>query len=179
MRKIFLLIILLLSVVSCGATSNSSSSESSSEYVESSSVIESSSTVESSSVIESAFEDYGMPVIDVYLSDTPIVEDGLYTSMSEVGAYLYTYHRLPSNFKVKSQFKKANVTAENKLSTGGDTFQNREGLLPKLAGRTYYECDIDYTGGNRNAKRIVYSSDTLIFYTSDHYASFSILRFYE
>ena len=35
---------------------------------------------------------------------------------------------------------------------------------------------IDYNGGkSRNAKRIVYSNDGLIFYTGDHYESFSQL----
>lgn len=51
---------------------------------------------------------------------------------------------------------------------------NREGLLPQ--GHTYYECDIDTLGASsRGAKRIVYSSDGLIYYTSDHYASFTLL----
>lgn len=125
---------------------------------------------------EDTFEDYGLPVIIVYLSEVSVTENGLYTSMKEVGAYLYLYHKLPSNFATKSIFDRNNVTSNNKLSTGGDTFYNREGLLPK--GKSYRECDIDYYGGSRNAKRIVYSvTDWTIFYTSDHYASFSILRF--
>ena len=122
------------------------------------------------------FESYGLPIIFVYLSKVSIAENGLYISMQEVGAYLYLYHKLPSNFATKSIFDRNNVTSNNKLSTGGDTFYNREGLLPK--GKSYRECDIDYRGGSRNAKRIVYSvTDWTIFYTSDHYASFSILRF--
>ena len=58
------------------------------------------------------------------------------------------------------------------MSIGGDKFGNREGLLPKESGRQYYECDIDYEGGYRNGKRIVYSNDGLIYYTEDHYESF-------
>ena len=124
------------------------------------------------------FEDYGMPVIEVYLSELDIKKDGRYNTMEEVGAYLYLYHKLPQNYAKKADFKASQYTAENKLSTGGDTFGNREGLLP--SGKSYVECDIDYQGGNRNALRIVYSTtDWTIFYTSDHYASFSILRFYE
>ena len=124
------------------------------------------------------FEDYGLPIIEIYLSKLDVEEDGLYTSMQEVGAYLYLYHKLPPNFATKSIFDKSNVTPANKLSTGGDTFFNREGILP--ANKSYRECDIDYSGGSRNKKRIVYSvSDWTIFYTSDHYESFSILRFFE
>ena len=59
---------------------------------------------------------------------------------------------------------------------GGDKFGNREGLLPKSAGRIYYECDIDTNGqSSRGAKRIVFSNDGLIFYTDDHYESFTML----
>ena len=61
------------------------------------------------------------------------------------------------------------------MSIGGSRFGNREGLLPEKKGRTYYECDIDYVRGGRNAKRIVYSNDGLIFYTDDHYNSFEQL----
>ena len=42
-------------------------------------------------------------------------------------------------------------------------------------GRKYYECDIDYEGGFRGAKRIVFSNDGLIYYTEDHYESFELL----
>jgi hypothetical protein len=59
---------------------------------------------------------------------------------------------------------------------GGDVFGNREGLLPKKDGRIYYECDIDTMGGgSRGAKRIVYSNDGLVYYTSDHYGSFTLM----
>lgn len=128
---------------------------------------------------EETFESYGLNIIEIHLVEISIVYDGLYTSMEEVGVYLYTYKALPSNFKKKADFKRNDYTPENKLSTGGDVFYNREGLLPSETGRIYYECDIDYTGGSRNAKRIVFSSDNLIFYTSDHYESFSILKFIE
>lgn len=126
---------------------------------------------------DSDFEDYGMSVITITITDISISESGIYSSMEEVGTYIFTYYKLPSNYKTKSEFKMSEYTPQNKLSVGGDRFYNREGLLPTKAGRTYTECDIDYRGGSRNAKRIVYSSDFLIFYTNDHYASFSILRF--
>ena len=60
------------------------------------------------------------------------------------------------------------------MNIGGDRFYNKEGLLP--SGHTYYECDIGTTGGrNRGAKRIVFSSDGLVYYTNDHYESFTLL----
>lgn len=126
--------------------------------------------------IPDEFNDYGFPVIEINLLDYNIDQYGLYTSLAEVGGYIYLYHGLPSNFYTKSN--RVTYTAQNKASVGGDRFYNREELLPNAKGRTYTECDIDYSGGSRNAKRIVFSSDWLIFYTSDHYASFSILRFY-
>ncbi|HNJ66112.1 MAG TPA: ribonuclease domain-containing protein [Turneriella sp.] len=64
-------------------------------------------------------------------------------------------------------------------SIGGDRFGNREkklpgarGLLPVKAGRTWFEADLSYRGGKRNAKRLLYSSDRWIFVTADHYQTF-------
>ena len=51
-------------------------------------------------------------------------------------------------------------------------FENDEGILPDAPGRSWFECDIDYDGKNRGVKRIVYSSDGLIYYTEDHYNTF-------
>jgi guanyl-specific ribonuclease Sa len=92
------------------------------------------------------------------------------------------YSCLPSNFITKSEARKlgwksgsVEKYAPGKC-IGGDRFGNYEGLLPKAAGRTYYECDIDTLGGkSRGAKRIVFSNDGLVYYTSDHYASFTLL----
>ena len=48
--------------------------------------------------------------------------------------------------------------------------------LPTAKGRIWYECDIDYAGQkSRNAKRILYSNDGLIYYTEDHYQTFERL----
>ena len=59
---------------------------------------------------------------------------------------------------------------------GGDRFGNYEGLLPKKKGRTYYECDIGTVGKrSRGAKRIIFSNDGLVYYTDDHYESFTLL----
>ena len=61
------------------------------------------------------------------------------------------------------------------MSIGGDKFGNFEGKLEKKQGRKYYEADIDYDGKKRNAKRIVFSNDGLIYYTDDHYNTFELL----
>ena len=108
--------------------------------------------------------------------------DGSYTSKEDVGLYIHLYGCLPSNFITKSEARKlgwksgsVEKYAPGKC-IGGDRFGNYEGLLPKAAGRTYYECDIDTLGGkSRGAKRIVFSNDGLVYYTSDHYASFTLL----
>lgn len=108
--------------------------------------------------------------------------DGSYTSKEDVALYIHLYDCLPSNFITKSEARKlgwksgsVEKYAPGKC-IGGDRFGNYEGLLPKAAGRTYYECDIDTLGGkSRGAKRIVFSNDGLVYYTSDHYASFTLL----
>ncbi len=112
-----------------------------------------------------------------------VEESGEYTSKDEVAAYLYEFGHLPDNFITKKEAqdlgwdsKEGNLdeVAPGK-SIGGDYFGNYEGVLPEADGRTYHECDIDYEGGHRNAKRIVYSDDGLIYYTGDHYENFELL----
>jgi hypothetical protein len=120
-----------------------------------------------------------MPVIELDIDDYEIYRDGYYNTKEEVALYIYLYLALPSNYRKKSEFNRNDYTKENKLSTGGDRFYNKERLLPEASGRIYTEADIDYSGGSRNAKRIVFSNDLLIFYTSDHYASFSIFKIVE
>ena len=59
---------------------------------------------------------------------------------------------------------------------GGDRFGNREGQLPKAKGRTWRECDINTLGKrSRGPERLVYSNDGLIYYTPDHYETFTRL----
>lgn len=110
-------------------------------------------------------------------------EEGEYTSRDDVALYLDLYHHLPSNFITKKEAKalgwesqKGNLgeVAPGK-SIGGDYFGNYEGILPEAEGREYHECDIDSEGGYRGAKRIVYSNDGLIYYTEDHYETFTLL----
>jgi len=112
---------------------------------------------------------------------TTLREDGHYSSKAEVGLYLYLYGKLPSNFITKKEAQNLGwVSKEGNLwevapgmSIGGDKFGNYEGILPE--GKKYYECDIDYQGGYRGEKRIIYSTDGYIYYTEDHYESFEQL----
>jgi ribonuclease len=53
---------------------------------------------------------------------------------------------------------------------GGDRFGNFGGQLP--AGYRYFEADLDSTCRARGSSRLIYSSDGLIFVTTDHYRSF-------
>ena len=57
-------------------------------------------------------------------------------------------------------------------SIGGDRFGNREKLLPK---GNYRECDVNYAGGFRGAERLIYGEDGSIYYTNDHYKTFTQL----
>ena len=115
--------------------------------------------------------------------EATIDENGTYSDPYLVAEYLHTYNKLPPNFITKKeasnlgwQSDKGNLwDVTDKMSIGGDKFGNREGLLPKKDGRVYYECDVNYEGGYRGAERIVFSNDGLIFYTEDHYKSFTQL----
>ena len=112
-----------------------------------------------------------------------IDEDGTYSGPLLVAKYIYTYNKLPSNYITKKEASKLGWESDegnlwevtDKMSIGGDKFGNKEGLLPKKEGRIYYECDVNYEGGYRGAERIVFSNDGLIFYTDDHYESFTQL----
>ena len=117
------------------------------------------------------------------LDTIEVEKDGTYTSKMEVAAYIHQYGELPSNYITKNEAKDLGwVSSWGNLdevapgkSIGGDRFGNYEGLLPEKNGRKYYECDIDFEGGTRNAKRIIFSNDGFIFYTEDHYESFEQL----
>ncbi|MBQ7499582.1 MAG: ribonuclease [Clostridia bacterium] len=114
-------------------------------------------------------------------SDSRITEDGSYTSKEDVADYIKIYGCLPRNFITKTQAKALGWEGGDLWkfspgsSIGGDIFGNREETLPDKKGRVWYECDIDYNGGSRGAKRIVFSNDGLIYYTDDHYETFTQL----
>ena len=106
-----------------------------------------------------------------------------YTSKDEVAAYLHEFGELPPNYITKAEAQ--SLGWDNTLgnlwevtdhkSIGGDYFGNYENLLPRKKGRTYHECDINFKGRSRGPERIVYSNDGLIYYSSDHYNTFTLL----
>ena len=114
---------------------------------------------------------------------TPVLaEDGSYTSKEDVALYIHLYGHLPDNFITKKEAQSLGWSggslepyAPGKC-IGGDYFGNYEGLLPEKKGRKYTECDIDTRGArSRGSKRLVWSNDGLIYYTDDHYKSFTLL----
>ena len=140
---------------------------------------------ESEVIEETTGEEFTESLPEEEITEEPTLsEDGTYTSKDEVAEYLYLYGHLPSNFITKKEAKKLGwVSSEGNLdevapgmSIGGDYFGNYEGLLPMKKGRTYTECDIDTRGAkSRGAKRIVFSNDGLVYYTDDHYETFTLL----
>ena len=55
---------------------------------------------------------------------------------------------------------------------GGDRFGNFEKRLPEARGRSWREADLDFACGRRGARRLLWSSDGLVYVTVDHYESF-------
>lgn len=112
------------------------------------------------------------------------VEQGVfYYEKDEVALYIHTFGELPENYITKSEAKALGwVSSEGNLwkvadgmCIGGDVFSNREGGLPEAAGRVWYECDVAYSGGYRGEQRLLFSNDGLVYYTNDHYATFTQL----
>ena len=105
----------------------------------------------------------------------PIIEP------QDIADYIFEHGELPDNFITKKEAQKlgwdsswnyVSDVAPGK-SIGGDRFGNYEGLLPTKKGRQWYEADCYYKKGKRNAHRILYSNDGLVYYTDDHYESFT------
>lgn len=134
----------------------------------------------------------GEPVADLFFAvpeAEPSLEGGapVYgeacNAPEDVAAYLYVYGELPPNYLTKDEARQLGWQSGARslwdaapgMSIGGDRFGNYEGRLPDRAGRIWYECDVNYSGGDRGAERLVYSSDGLIYYTADHYETFTLL----
>lgn len=105
------------------------------------------------------------------------------TNEKVVVAYLKKHKELPDYYIKKSEAKRQGwVPSKGNLcevipgkAIGGDYFSNRQGSLPKSKSRKYFEADINYDCGRRDAERLVYSNDGLIFITKDHYKTFQQL----
>lgn len=103
------------------------------------------------------------------------------TAPQDIADYIFAHGTLPDNFLTKSEARQLGWDSSQNYvsdvapgySIGGDKFGNYEGLLPDASGRKWYEADANYTAGPRGAERILYSSDGLVYYTSDHYQTFT------
>ena len=94
--------------------------------------------------------------------------------------YLKEHGELPDYYITKSEAKSLGwVPSKGNLcevapgkAIGGDIWTNRQKSLPTKSGRRYFEADLNYHCGNRNADRVVFSNDGLVFVTHNHYRNF-------
>ena len=115
------------------------------------------------------------------VTPTPVPEGPIIDPQS-IADYLFAHGELPENFITKKEARALGWDSGLDLSKiapgksiGGDYFGNYEGKLPVEKGLTYHEADCYYTRGKRNAYRIIYSSDGRVWYTEDHYNTFTEL----
>lgn len=100
------------------------------------------------------------------------------TKEEKVINYVKATRQLPDYYMTKSEARKGGwVASKGNLcdvlpgkAIGGDKFGNREKALP--AGNQYFEADVNYNCGNRNADRIVFTKNGEVWLTHDHYKSF-------
>lgn len=100
------------------------------------------------------------------------------TNENTVINYVKQNHQLPDYYITKNEAKKSgwNPSQGNLCdilpgkAIGGDYFGNREGKLPK--GEKYFEADVNYSCGNRNGDRIVFTKNGEVYLTKNHYKSF-------
>lgn len=117
----------------------------------------------------------GEEEVETEEQESGVKEDGTYTSKEDVAAYIYDYGHLPSNYITEKEAKELGWDGEGDLyevapdkSIGGDAYENSDKMLPEEEGHTYYQCDVDYEGGTRNEKRLIYRDDgKRIFYAED------------
>ena len=92
--------------------------------------------------------------------------------------YVKENHQLPEYYLTKSEARKEGwIPSKGNLcdvlpgrAIGGDKYSNREKTLP--AGNQYFEADVNYNCGNRNADRIVFTKNGEVWLTKNHYKSF-------
>lgn len=92
--------------------------------------------------------------------------------------YVKKNHRLPEYYITKNEAKSQGwIASQGNLcdvlpgrAIGGDKFTNREKQLPK--GEQYFEADVNYNCGRRNADRIVFTKNGDVYLTKNHYKTF-------
>ena len=100
------------------------------------------------------------------------------TNENTVVNYVKINRRLPDYYLTKGEARKKGwVASKGNLcdvlpgrAIGGDHFSNREKTLP--SGNKYFEADVNYNCGNRNADRIVFTKEGEVWLTKNHYKSF-------
>ena len=116
-------------------------------------------------------------------TEKPTEAPGPIIEPQAIADYIFAHGELPDNFITKEEAQALGWDSTRNYvsdvapgkSIGGDRFGNYEGQLPRKKGRTFRECDCNYTKGKRNGERIVYSNDGRVWYTSDHYETFTEL----
>ena len=119
---------------------------------------------------------------DGTMTPTPVPEGPIIDPQS-IADYLFAHGELPENFITKKEARALGWDAAQNYvsdvapgkSIGGDYFGNYEGRLPVEKGVEYHEADCWYTGGKRNAYRVIYSNQGRVWYTEDHYETFELL----
>ena len=106
-------------------------------------------------------------------------------AFAQVTTFLQQRGRLPDCYMTKAQARDLGWKSSGRTiddidpdgAVGGDTFGNREGLLPTRPANSYAVADLDYVEGYRGAARIVYdrrrTGEGAIWITVDHYDSFT------
>jgi hypothetical protein len=90
---------------------------------------------------------------------------------------LRTAHRLPARYATKDDATTHGwhggglCTLWPGYVIGGDIFHDAGAPLPKASGRSYREADLDSDCRGRGPKRLIFSSDGLLYITVDHYRS--------
>ncbi|MGE1005741.1 ribonuclease domain-containing protein, partial [Ralstonia pseudosolanacearum] len=90
--------------------------------------------------------------------------------------------QLPENYVTKAEAAQQGWRPGKALQNsvpggqlGGDVFANSTNILPSSPGRIWYEADVGLNSSmsrsNQSGTRLLYSSDGLLYITSDHYKS--------
>jgi guanyl-specific ribonuclease Sa len=100
------------------------------------------------------------------------------TKAEVVIEFVKVNHQLPDFYLTKNKAKKLGwIPSKANLcevlpgrAIGGDHFSNREKQLPE--GEQYFEADVNFSCGSRNADRIIFTKNGDVYLSTDHYKSF-------
>ena len=168
MKKVSILLILplfSLILVGCSASNISSSPIDSSNISYVSSTINSQQTNSTDSASSSTYVDiYEERRISFGIPENYVEKSGWYSEHDKVAAYIAIYHTTPENYVEK-------MTKPGQCKLAG-VHHNREKHLPTYL--TYTEIYVDTTYGHAPGRnRIVFSNNYRIFFTNNHYESFT------